>query len=261
MRQRETFQLGNVRYADFTQIILDEKGGESMKPSIKFFKLLALSFMIMNLGSLPGLAQTTQKSGDVSAGDNIIYRDDFMGKSLRPEWEIRAKDPNRWSLIDNEYLLLVTYGPSPKNIMVYTGELPENYEIMVKYQSTPELGGQAVGLSFMGDMKNYLDVYYWKNPSHGLKEVNFGKKLMGEYSEYNIQRIQISSGNAIFLKLSKLGIEYTGYYSLDGASWSKVGTHIFLNLKGKPEFYVYNDKSGMPESGVRIDYFEIKKID
>lgn len=231
-----------------------------MRPSIKLFKVLALSFLLVNLGALPGRAQTTQKPGEVGAGDDIIFRDDFMGKSLRPEWEIRAKDPARWSLIDNEYLLLVTYGPSAKNIMVYKGELPENYEITAKYQTTPELEGQLIGLSLMGDIKNFLDVYYWKNPSYLQQEVSFGKKLMGEYSEYKSKRIELSKGKALFLKLSKNSIEYTGYYSFDGASWSKVGTHIFLNLRGKPEFYAYNNKSGMPESGVRIDYFEIKRI-
>jgi len=230
-----------------------------MKPSIKLFKLLALSFLIVNFGSQSGLAQTAQKSGEASAGNDIIFRDDFMGKSLRPEWEIRAKDPDRWSLIDNEYLLLVTYGPSAKNIMTYTGELPQNYEITVKYQTTPELKGQVVALGLSGDSKNYLSVFYWMDWG-GYILASFGKNLAGEYSAYK-QEIQIAHGAALFLKLSKKGIEYTGYYSLDGASWSNVGTHIFINLKGQPEVTVYNERSGIPESGVRIDYFEIKKID
>ena len=78
------------------------------------FNYIILSFIIFSLALLTVEARA---SGDV------VFRDDFMGKSLRPEWEITVKDPRRMSLIDNEFLLLVTYGPSAKNNMVYKGVL------------------------------------------------------------------------------------------------------------------------------------------
>lgn len=221
-----------------------------MKAGIKFFKYMALSFVLINLAVL---------TAEVKAAEDVIFRDDFMGKTLSPEWEISAKDPKRMSLIDNEYLLLVTYGPSAKNIMVYKGELPENYEITLKIQTTPELSRQSSFLGIEADNKNSLWVFYYINAG-GYQKAKFGKNLMGEWSEF-AGDISIARGKTLFLKLGKKGIEYTGYYSLDGSSWTRIGTHVFLNLKGKPQFLVKNDDKGKPESGIRIDYFEIKKID
>lgn len=221
-----------------------------MKPNIKFFTYVILSFAIVNFAAL---IRTALADGEV------VFRDDFMGKSLRPEWKISVNDPNRMGLIDNEYLLLVTYGPSAKNRMVYKEEMPENYEITLKIQTTSELSHQASFLGVRGDSKNSLWVYYLIDAG-GYQKVIFGKNLVGEWSEYS-RNINFSRGKSLYLRLAKKGIEYTGYHSLDGATWSKIGTHVFLNLKGKPEFLVRNEKKGVAESGIRIDYFEIKKIE
>jgi hypothetical protein len=222
-----------------------------MNRSIKLFKFLAVGFLLLNFGG---------PSAEVRAEEDVIFRDDFMGKALRPEWEVRAKDPNRMALIDNEYLLLVTYGPdsSAKNRMVYKGDLPESYEITLKIEATPELRYQGVSLGITQDGKNYLVNYYFIN-NITVARAYFGKNLMGEWSEYK-NNTDLPRGKLLFLKLEKKGIEYTGYYSPDGASWSKIGTHVFINLKGRPYFIVYNTKKKVPETGIRIDYFEIRKI-
>ena len=74
-----------------------------MKANIKRLTYLTVSLVLINLGVL---------SADVKAEEDVIFRDDFMGTALAPEWEVTAKDPNRMALVDNEYLLLVTYGPT-----------------------------------------------------------------------------------------------------------------------------------------------------
>jgi len=63
----------------------------------------------------------------VSAAEDVVFRDDFTGTSLRPEWTIRGNDPDRWTLVDNEYLLIVMTGTEkgPKNDFVY----PESVEL------------------------------------------------------------------------------------------------------------------------------------
>ena len=200
-------------------------------------------------------------TGNVNAEEGAIFRDDFMGKALRPEWDIKAKDPNRMAQVDNEYLLLVTYGPSKsaKNEMIYKGELPESYEIILKIEATPELKFQGISLGISQDDKNYMANYFFIN-NINLAKVYFGKNLKGEWSVYESKSV-LPKGKPLFLKLTKKGIEYTGSYSPDGASWSDVGTHVFLNLKGRPYFMVYNSEKNVPETGIRIDYFEIKKID
>ena len=214
-------------------------------------KYVTLGFLLTNL-AVP--------TAYLNASESANFRDDFMGKTLNPEWDIKAKDSNRMALVDNEYLLLVTYGPSgsAKNRMIYKGNLPENYEIILKLEATPKLNFQGVSLGIMQDDKNYMANYFYVN-NISIAKVYFGKNLKGEWSEYKSG--DLPRGKPLFLKLTKKGIEYTGAYSPDGASWSEVGTHVFLNIKGRPYFVVYNSQQKVPETGIRIDYFEIKKID
>ena len=103
------------------------------------------------------------------------------------------------------------------------------------------------------DTVSNVNMRMWKKPQK-LKLLN------GEWSQYGSGN-QLPKGKPLFLRLTKKGVEYTGYYSPDGATWSKVGTHVFINLKGRPYFVAYNSKKDVPESGIKFDYFEIRKID
>ncbi len=61
--------------------------------------------------------------------------------------------------------------------------------------------------------------------------------------------------------LKKQGIEYTASWSLDGTSWSNVGTHLFLNLNGRePTFSTASWECCPPEVGVRFDFVEIRRL-
>ena len=120
--------------------------------------------------------------------------------------------------------------------MTYRGDLPESYEITLKVEATPELKFQGFALGITQDSKNRLSIYYYIN-NISLPYAYFGKDLKGEWSQYQTGN-QLPRGKPLFLKLTKKGIEYTGYYSPDGASWSKIGTHVFVNLKGRPCFVV-----------------------
>jgi len=199
-----------------------------------------------------------------ASDDNIVFRDDFKGKTLHPELEIAKEDSSRWSLTENEYLLLVTH-EKIKNSLNYMGSLPENYDFTVKFQTTPEIERQTIRLS-IGNGKDAVQLGYYiandlrKYGGKVKRQVFFGKDLGDEWSKYEKDFNTISIGGPLYLSLIKKGIEYTGYYSMDGEDWFDVGTHVYINLNGTPHAFVHNDRSGMPESGIKIDYFEIKKI-
>lgn len=223
-----------------------------MKANKKRFRYTVLGCLLINVFLL---------NAAVTASEDVFFRDDFMGKALAPEWEVGAKDASRMALVDNEHLLLVTYGPaaSAKNRMTYKGDLPENYEITLKAEASPESRFQGFALGINRDSKNRLTVYYQiDNITNAY--AYFGKLLNGEWSQYGSGNI-LPKGKPLFLRLTKKGVEYTGYYSPDGATWSKLGTHVFINLKGRPYFVAYNTKKKVPESGIKFDYFEIRKTD
>ncbi len=199
---------------------------------------------------------------DKKESEAIFFRDDFTGTSLRPEWNLIGEDTERWAIVDNEYLLIIATNRSKegsiKNELVFAENMTQNYEIIVKIIASME-SNTRIELKIKRDETNDITIRISKN------NINFIKNLNGEKSG-SIQNIGDLSGD-MYIKISKKDIYYNGYYSLDGRTWSKIGSEqIFKNLNGKPIFTVYNDVSSIyygispPEVGIKIDFFEIRKI-
>jgi hypothetical protein len=197
---------------------------------------------------------------DSSDKENSVFRDEFTGTSLRPEWKIDNEDKNRWALVDNDYLLLITnYNKDlVRNVFFYTGELPQDYELIIKLRAGLQHRSGYRGQYNFAQMRIERDI---KNSLHlsvnGEQKAVFSKILEGERSSIE-QEIGQISGN-IYLQIVKQGTDYTAFYSLDGKSWSKIGTQFFINLNGKAAFLAANSSENIMETGVRIDYFEVKK--
>ncbi len=199
-------------------------------------------------------------STSVQAAEEVVFRDDFTGTSLRPEWTVLGNDADRWTLIDNEYLLIVMTNTEkgPKNEFEYDKPLPENCEIEVKFQTPPQQEGQVIRLRLTRDDKNFISLQY-----EGKDSITWGKNVRDEWSAVAIKPGNLSG--PLFFKIKKKGVEYTGFYSLDGKGWSPTGTNIFPNLNGRPRISAYTYKqydmeSFPPEDGIRVDYFEIRTI-
>jgi hypothetical protein len=198
---------------------------------------------------------------------NVVFRDDFVGKSLNPDWEIMEPDKDRWTFMDNQFLTIVT-AKKGTNAMQFNGALPDNYEVMLKIQTPPQYGNQIVSLSLSRDDSNQVSIEYYpkfdSNPRFAINpEVNFSKTLRGVFSPIPKEIKKLSQDMPLYLKLSKHGNEYIGAYSTDGSRWINIGNHIFIDLNGKPTFEAYNWPtiwSKPPESGIRFDYFEIKRF-
>ncbi len=69
---------------------------------------------------------------------------------------------------------------------------------------------------------------------------------------------RLDGDKPLYLKITKEGVEYTAAYSLHGSAWTEIGTHVFLNLNGAPDFTATNFAAAGPESGIRFDSFEIR---
>lgn len=187
---------------------------------------------------------------------DFFFRDDFTGTTLKPEWDILNEDPDRWTLYAGDYFLVVITRADErvKNELRFKKDLPNNFEATVKFISPfPGSEWDFVRLALIEDRKNALELLF----SAYQPNIEFKKYLRGEKSDFDMV-VERREEKPYFLKIVKSGIEYSGYYSLDGRTWTKIGTHIFLNLNGKVHIGAWG--SG-PERGVKFDYFQIKEID
>jgi hypothetical protein len=199
---------------------------------------------------------------------NIVFRDDFVGKALNPNWQIIGSDKDRWTFLENQYFMIVT-AKKGTNAVQFNSALPDNYEVILKIQTPPQYDNQIVSLSLSRDDSNNVSIEYYQEIKDMPRfvptpEVNFSKTLKGVRSPIPKGISRLSQDMPLYLKLSKHGIEYMGAYSTDGSRWIDIGKHIFIDLNGNPTFEAYNWPtmwSNPPESGIRFDYFEIRKLD
>lgn len=224
-------------------------------------KYLSVIFILAILVMLPSVASSENTAEPQSKN----FRDDFTGQKKRPEWRIDREDKDRYTFVDNEYLLLVTKNPSVNKFIYDTTDLPENFEVTIGVKNYLRENYQGFSLLLEQDNKNHLELYMSVDPSgDGYISTFFTKKLRDENSKYKKglgHLYELSNNSSLLLRIRKKGIEYTGLYSIGGGAWKEVGTHIFLNLKGKLSFYTYNSRKSVPESAVKVDYFEIKELD
>jgi hypothetical protein len=244
-----------------TEIYNGSKVGILERRAIKFLKRTLRNVLISLFPLISIISQSAAQQQT-----NIVFRDDFISKELNPRWQIIQPDKDRWTFIDNQYLMIVT-AKKGANAMQFNSTLPDNYEVILKIQTPPQDNNQIVSLSLSRDDSNNVHIDYSPEivdmPHYG-SGVKFSKTLKGERSPIHKEIERLSQNTPLYLKLSKLGIEYTGTYSTDGSRWINIGKHIFIDLNGKPTFEAYNWPtiwSKPPEAGIRFDYFEIRKLD
>jgi hypothetical protein len=233
------------------------RGGKQMKYTRRAVQYSLFPFLV--LACIVPISVAQQQS-------NIVFRDDFTGKSLNPKWRLISPDKDRWTFVDGEYLLIVSTDKAT-NFVQFTGDLPDDYEIIIKVDAPPQYDNQFVQLRLVKDSENNLRIGYYPDyktiTEYFGPRVYFVKTLKGKESTIFKKVKKLSQDEPLYVKLSKRGVEYTGAYSVDGSTWIEVGTHTVLNFRGKPDFGAYNVPTyhaKPPESGIRFDYFEITKL-
>lgn len=186
----------------------------------------------------------------------VGFRDDFTGSDLRPEWAIVGENKDRWTLIDGEYLLIITDHP-PSNVLIYQGNLPDNYGIVSKI--TADLLGHnvvshnSVSLGIVENADNWI-----KLTAAG-DTMSFTKLLKGDRSDIS-KEIGAISGD-FWLQMVKEGVEFEAMYSFDGSTWTSMGKQFFIGLDGRPTVESWNHQRDgyqkIADTGVRVDYVEI----
>jgi len=239
------------------------------KPQIVWPTFLSI-FFLMFVFPIIAMGQATSLKTYKS------FRDDFSMQSIKPEWRIVDKDTDRYSLIDNQYLMLVTKKPAVNRFIFDTTDLPDNFLAEIKIDDVPIQVGQGFSLLLVKDKDNYLELSMSvskKYGSHGrpVWNITFMKKLKGEETQYgpitirestkNSKEKIITKDNSLKLAIRKNEVEYTGAYSIGNDLWQELGAHLFINLKGFLNFMAFNWQDNVPESPVKVDYFEFKELE
>ncbi len=198
------------------------------------------------------------------------FRDDFTGTSLKPELSFLTEDKDRWTLVDNEYLMIVPRknDASTTNHVVYNNVLHGDSNFSISAKNIPSHVYFVIYVDIFNDDENYLELSYYHQWDKGQihdsgnynKYISFTKNLKGEKSSYLYKNGVLGEVENLQLSIQKKGVEYVGYFSVDGGNWIDLGTHVLIDFKGNPGLGVYNSDNA-PEAPVRIDYFEIRPID
>jgi hypothetical protein len=180
------------------------------------------------------------------------FRDDFTGKSLHPVWKIFGEKRDRWTLLDGEYLFVIS-GAWGTNVFVYNGPITDDYTIEIAVSAELRgTGSQQNRVLFAIEQDDKNGVYI--SVGGGLYEtVLFSKLSGGIWSD--VGQVLRSFPNDFSLRLRKKGVEIEGSYNA-GGGWTSMGKQAFIGLEGRPLFTAFN-REKVADAGVRIDYFEI----
>jgi len=158
--------------------------------------------------------------------ENQIFRDDFSG-SLQPGWTWENEDPSRWSITDDGWLQIVggdgaLLGATGTQSNLLFRDLPAgDFAITVHLIARPVADFQQAAIYIYQDAENYVTI------NHGF--CSFPRCVRaGVYMDYSVGGVwggytQAVSGPELYLRLERLGDVLSGYSSLDGSNWQRVG--------------------------------------
>ena len=188
------------------------------------------------------------------------FRDDFTGSSLHPSWLITNEKRDRWTLIENDYLFIVS-GPEGINVFRYGGKLPGRYVVEIGLTvDLRDLGcdwrkSNEILLGISDDKERAVGVYVGQAVGNACEEVGFTKWTKDERSSIHVNVDKMA--REIRLMLVKGDVEIEGLYDI-GNGWTSIGRQFIIGMDGKPYFTVFNAGPNAPDTGVRVDYVEIR---
>jgi hypothetical protein len=184
------------------------------------------------------------------------WRDDFDTPTLNAAWGWVREDPTHWSLITRTgYLSIATQAGdlwqannNAKNLLLLSAP-GGDFEISTRVEVAPAQNGQQAVLLIYGDDDNYvrLDRAY---DNGGLVRV------VAEAGGMPLSWVQPTELTALYLKLSRIGTSYTGFYSADGAHWAEVGGIASINLPAaRAGLAAWSGTGGASEIPANFDWF------
>lgn len=166
---------------------------------------------------------------------NTTWVDEFDSTTLNSSWSWIKEDPTHWSLANNPgFLQIITqnggiFSATYHNLLVKDAP-SEDYRITTKATISPTEDFQGASIIVYSDDNNYIRLgRRFASPASG-DEVNFRH----ESNDVLVEHIPvIENATTLYLRITKEGNVYSGFYSVDGDSYTYIGqtTAVFTNHK------------------------------
>lgn len=218
------------------------------------------------------LVSTTLNGKVAFAQQDLSFVDEFKGSSLSPAFRIVNPDKQRFALVNNDYLMVLTHERF-KNVVTYTEKLPESFEVTLRVEE-PMLHSNQIVLLRIGDTDNNVRIGAYlgfEEPRQSMPTLTLSpgsrrggngvtfysnKTLNGENSEQLDFDFEGLKGKPFYLRIIKSGVEFEMLFSHNGNQWGSLGKQIMLDGPQTVSFEAYLANNA-PETGVKFDYFEI----
>jgi len=142
--------------------------------------------------------------------------DAFSSPQLNPEWSHLGSTPdNLWSLSERPGWLRMTPKSTKMNTLTKNdGE--HNYSLITRLDFDPQVTNDQAGLLILrGDETSSVKLYSSVAPG-GNKSIYFSY----DASQYQAQN---TAGDTVWLKIVRMEHIISGYFSVDGTTWTQVG--------------------------------------
>lgn len=217
--------------------------------------------------------------GFVNTGQasSVLFSDDFGKPFIDEAWQVRNDSPDMRAL-DSGMLAVVTEpGSLPKgkakNVLTLKQALKEkNADVSVKLRVDIQEYGDSWSKRILGgvvldDSKdNYLLLYIVNfrgayQSSSGPHAILY-KRQNGKGRPYMFRQLGTMKKGPIdfHLRLEKRNYRYTGFASLDGKKWQRIGTFGVLNRSFKPGLFALRGNQAA-EAIFEFDRFTVTKKD
>lgn len=154
---------------------------------------------------------------------NNFWVDDFSVPTLSSAWSWLNEDPTHWSLTNSPGFLQITtqtggiFSGAYHNLLL-TEAPSEEYQITTRVTISPTETFQGASIIVYGNDDNYVRVS--RRFANAGDEINFRH----ESNDTVLVNIGVSeTATTLYLRITKEGDLYSGFYSIDGNSYSYIG--------------------------------------
>jgi len=223
----------------------------------------ALAAAVRNTANWLGVSGliSLEVNGDrVNAENTIVWADQFSGPPLDPRWIWIFEDPTHWSLTARPGFLRLITQQQDVNLLIQ--DVPEvSFEIRAHELFAPTENYQIAGLYVVGDSNNYLKLgrAYCDSPSptcvgNGIyfDHIEGGSGVGSNYA------LATTITNEAYLRLVRVGSNFTAYVSTNGTTWTLVGTHTVGFTPMRIGLTASNQGQDVGEIPADFDFFVVE---
>jgi beta-xylosidase len=189
---------------------------------------------------------------------DYTWMDGFDTPVLHSLWSWQREDPSHWSLDARPGFLRITtqtggvIGPGgDQNNVLLTPAPSGDYRITTRVNITPSETFQFAALQVYQDDDNYVQI----NRAYvGTGMVDFDLEVGGAVTGTQVPE----PATDLYLRIVKQGSTYSGYYSLDGGSWTLVAEYSADLTDAQVGVGAANNLADVAEIPADFDFFQLE---